>query len=90
VSHDGPLPDCGEVALPEPCPLLPTAEVALEDYARALTGARAASAVSDREAVVAVHLCGLSSAVTAAAQKDIVDFARELRATSSGGGLGWS
>jgi hypothetical protein len=67
------------------------AEVALEDYARTVTRARAAEAVrGDGPAGVrAVHLCGLAAPVPPALARDVEDFARALVA-GSGGGLGWS
>jgi hypothetical protein len=66
-------------------------ELALEDYARALTGAAAASAIPGAEPghVKGVHLCSLPGRVEEAAREDLEAFAREL-AGRSGGGLGWS
>ena len=69
-----------------------SAEVALEDYARALTRASAAEAVHDEGDVAAVrgvHLCGLESPVPHALQSDLDDFASTLAAPAPGG-LGWS
>jgi hypothetical protein len=66
--------------------------VALEDYARALTGAERATALpgeGEPPAVRGVHLCGLTAAVEPAAGEDVEAFAREM-AERSGGGLGWS
>lgn len=86
-----PASTCVEVALATACALEPAAQVALEDYARVLTSSAAAEArTSDSGAVVGVHLCGPAGAVTTSAERDIADFARELAATSPGGGLGWS
>jgi hypothetical protein len=65
--------------------------VALEDYARVQTGATAAEAITPQEREVSgLHLCGLPAPVTEAVRRDIIDFARELTAASSSGGLGWS
>ena len=68
-------------------------EVALEDYAREVTRARAAEAVraqGDPAPVTGVHLCGLDAPPAPALRKDIEDFARDLALRSGGGGLGWS
>ena len=66
------------------------AEVALEDYCREITQAAAAEAVRDGDGrVQGVHLCRLRTPVTAAASRDVEDFARSL-VSPEGGGLGWS
>jgi hypothetical protein len=65
-------------------------EVALEDYARALTGARRAEARRDGDAVVAVRLSGLAREIVPAAKRDVLDFARGLAVRDGGPGLGWS
>jgi hypothetical protein len=65
-------------------------EVALEDYARALTGASRAEAVRDDDAVVALRLSGLAREVVPSAKRDVLDFARELAVRDGGPGLGWS
>jgi hypothetical protein len=65
-------------------------EVALEDYALALTGAGRADALRDGDAVVAVRLRGLAREVVPSAKRDILDFARELAVRDGGPGLGWS
>jgi hypothetical protein len=90
MSHEQPAKDCAEVPLREPLALEPPAEVALEDYARALSGARSADAVHESDRIVGVHLCGLPAPLTGEARKDLVDFASELRDKIAGGGLGWS
>jgi hypothetical protein len=85
-------PGCYEIGFETAYPLDEAAEVALEDYARALTRSRGAEAVraSDDPATVrGVHVCGLGAAVTAPLLRDLEDFARSLIA-GSGGGLGWS
>jgi hypothetical protein len=94
MSHERPAPDCADVVFPTPCALTPPAQVALEDYARVLTVARAAETIAaapnDATTVRGVHLCGLDAPVTDAARRDVADFARELAANESSGGLGWS
>ena len=87
-----PEPGCYEIDFATACPLDEAAEVALEDYARALTRARAAEAVragDDPATVRGVHVCGLGLALTPALLRDLEDFARSL-ITGTGGGLGWS
>jgi hypothetical protein len=66
-------------------------EVALEDYARALTRAGSAAVLAGDEpgAVRGVHLCSLPGPLEEHAREDVEAFAREL-AERSGGGLGWS
>ena len=91
MSVQRPAASCIDLPFAVPCPLEPSAQVALEDYARVLTGASAAEAISMAAGEVAgVHLCGLPSGASPSAQRDIVDFARDLAAASPGGGLGWS
>jgi hypothetical protein len=91
MSRGEPKGDCVDMlfgssyAIPDP------AEVALEDYARAFTRARAAEAIrgGDDDAVTGVHLCGLPVQTAPAAKAEIEAFARELR-DHGGNGLGWS
>ncbi len=81
---------CVDVLFGHPCPA--GGEVALEDYARALTRAASASALStdgETPALRGVHLCGIESPLEAGVLEDIEAFAREM-AERSGGGLGWS
>jgi len=83
-------PGCADVLFRQPCPA--GGEVALEDYARALTrahGAQALLADGGAPTVRGVHLCGLAAPLEPASTEDIEAFAREL-AERSGGGLGWS
>jgi hypothetical protein len=90
MSRAQPAPDCLDVELPAGLSMGDTAEVALEDYARALTGAGAAEAVRDGGGRVAgIHLCGLTGAVPEGAVRDVEGFARSL-VTPESGGLGWS
>jgi hypothetical protein len=81
---------CWELPLGGDLELPPGAQVALEDYARTLAGASAATVVpaSDPARVQAVHLCG-APPPTDAVRQDVLAFAREL-AQRAGDGLGWS
>ncbi len=90
MSHECPVAGCWEVPLGSGLDLAPGAQVALEDYARTLTGASAASLVpaQDPARVLSVHLCG-AAPPSDAVREDVVAFAREL-AQRSGDGLGWS
>jgi hypothetical protein len=89
MTRQRPAADCGEVLFAPPLVLTPPAQVALEDYARVLTRADAAETTGD-DAVSGVHLCGLPAPIADAARHDLTDFARELAARESTGGLGWS
>ena len=93
MSRASPQPDCrdlhfqGRYGLPDP------AEVALEDYARALTRGRAAELLRGEEdppSVAGVHVCGLPSPPGPTALADLEDFARDMAARAGEGGLGWS
>jgi len=81
---------CADVLFERPWPAA-GGEVALEDYARALTRAGSAAALAGEEAgsVRGVHLCSLPAPLEGREKEDIEAFAREL-AGRSGGGLGWS
>jgi hypothetical protein len=92
MPHDGPETGCYEIGFEARLPLDEGAEVALEDYARALTRARGAEVLragDDPATVRGVHVCGLGVAVTPSLLRDLEDFARSL-VTGTGGGLGWS
>lgn len=91
MAHERPEAGCQQIDFQASYAVGEGAEVALEDYARALTRARAAEAVrtADSAAIHGVHVCGLADAVTPALRRDIEDFARSL-VTGTGGGLGWS
>ena len=82
---------CFQIEFQAPFAITEAAEVALEDYARTVTRARAAEALraDGVSPVRAVHLCGLEAPVPKALARDVEDFARSL-VTGSGGGLGWS
>ena len=89
---ESPEAGCYDIGFDAAYPLGEEAEVALEDYARALTRGRAAEALrasDDPGAVRGVHVCGLAAAITPALLRDLEDFARSL-GTGTGGGLGWS
>ena len=91
MSRNRPAPTCAELTLSTPCVLEPPAQVALEDYARVLTNASAAEAVTSGETMVTgVHLCGLAAGIPPAALRDVQSFASELASATPGGGLGWS
>jgi hypothetical protein len=86
-----PEADCHDVGLPGALSLPPPAQVALEDYARVLTGARAAEVIETPAAeVTGVHLCAPGLPLSPQAIADIAGFARELAAATPSGGLGWS
>lgn len=92
MSRNQPDTDCYELAFQAGYPIDEPGEVALEDYARALTqarGAEAARARDDPAMVQGVHVCGLGSPLSRSIMTDIEDFARGL-ARPGGGGLGWS
>jgi hypothetical protein len=92
MPHASPEPGCSEIDFERAYPLDEMAEVALEDYARALTRARGAEALragDDPATIRGVHVCGLGTAMTSALLRDLEDFARSL-VTGGSGGLGWS
>jgi hypothetical protein len=91
MSRDEPQSDCAELRFPRSLPLPDGAEMALEDYARTLTGADRAEVMGGADGVLGIHVCHLPAPVPPAVRKDIEDFASELVAKASGGGgLGWS
>jgi hypothetical protein len=88
-----PRPDCREVSFSSPCTIGEPGEVALEDYARALTrasGAEAFRSAGNPASIAGVHVCGVLQELDPHVVVDIEDFARELAASGGGGGLGWS
>ncbi len=93
MSRRQPERGCYELAFRAGYPMDEPAEVALEDYARALTRAAEAEAVrasDDPARVSGVHVCRLGTAVTSAIACDLEDFARDLAGRAGGGGLGWA
>ena len=92
MSREQPAGDCREVVFSRFLLMSESAEVALEDYARELTGAGRAEAVrqaGEPSGVSSVHLCGVASAPSASVLADIEGFARTLEAPEASG-LGWS
>ncbi len=93
MSRARPEADCFDLAFQASYPLDESAEVALEDYARVLTRARAAEAVrspADPGRVGGVHACGMRTVLDRALVTDVEDFARDLATRGGGGGLGWT
>ena len=90
MSHEHPAPGCHELAFANGYSIDGPAEVALEDYARALTEAQEAEAVRGEGPVwvSGVHVCALRTNPAPGVVKDIEDFARDLT-TRRGGVLGW-
>jgi hypothetical protein len=91
VSRSSPGTDCYDLSFQAGYPVDEPAEVALEDYARALLRARAVEGIRSEEdpaMVRGVHVCGLGASPTPALFTDVEDFARSL--VVRGGGLGWS
>jgi hypothetical protein len=85
-----PEAECAVVTFADALEMDEASEIALEDYARVLTRARAAEAVpgDGPGRVRGVHLCG-AAPVAPAAIADIEGFARSLTAVRAGS-LGWS
>lgn len=75
-------------------PLGEAAELALEDYARALGGcedARALRADDDPGMVRGLRLVGLRGTLTPGLMSDLEDFARDMaQRRGAGAGLGWT
>jgi hypothetical protein len=91
MSRSNPGIGCLDLSFPVPCALDPSAQVALEDYARVLASAAAAEVAETGPGLVGgVHLCGVTGGLATSAERDISEFARELAAATPGGGLGWS
>lgn len=92
MTRERPLSDCVELVFARRYLLAASAEVALEDYARALARATAAEAFADArdpERLSGVHLCSPATPPPDGVREDIEAFAREL-AGHRGSGLGWS
>jgi hypothetical protein len=93
MSGDAPPTPPVLVPFREPVRLDDPAEVALEDYARAVARAREAEAVraaGEESPVTGMRLAGVVSPPTPQMQSDIEDFARDLALRGEGSGLGWS
>ncbi len=89
MSRESPQPGCIALSFDEAFAMDEPSEVALEDYARVLTRARAAEAVRSGDGVGGVHLCGPAQPPSPPVASDIEGFARSL-AVGQSGGLGWS
>ena len=93
MTRTRPAAGCRDLAFPSRYAVDEAGEVALEDYARALTRASAAEAVragDDASVVAGLHLCGVGAELAASVVTDIEDFARDLAGAAGTGGLGWS
>jgi hypothetical protein len=83
-------PACVDVAFGRRYAVDPHGEVALEDYARALTRAEGAEAVPAPDGGVGgLHLCAPAEPLRPAVIEDIEAFAGEI-SQRRGDGLGWS
>jgi hypothetical protein len=83
---------CHDVGFARAYALGDAAELALEDYARALAGpAAAAEAIPapGEGRVCGVHVCGASTGAGEALRAELEEFARDLAVRDGGGGLGW-
>jgi hypothetical protein len=92
MTRERPLSDCVELLFARRYALGPSAEVALEDYARALARATAAEAFADAvdpQQLTGVHLCSPATPPHEGVLEDIEAFAREL-SEHRRSGLGWS
>ena len=91
MSRERPGERCREFSFQAVLPVSAGAQVALEDYARALAGAASAALITagDPSQVQGVHLCGTQGAPDDSVREDVEAFARELVARA-GDGLGWS
>jgi hypothetical protein len=93
MSRALPEPGCLDLDLGRGFALGDSAEVALEDYARALAAGRAAETVpdpADPAVVRGVHVCGAAPpAPVEDLRADLEGFARELSARGAGTSLGW-
>lgn len=91
MSRANPGPACRDLAWAPGRVLSDPAQMALEDYARALLRAAWAEAVVDAAGRVSgAHVCGVTSEPTPEACRDLEAFAQDLAQRESGGGLGWS
>ncbi len=93
MSRRQPRTSCQELTFRAGFALDDPGEVALEDYARALTRAQGAEAVRDAldpARVKGVHVCGLASPPDPAILSDLEAFARDLAVHREGSGLGWA
>ena len=87
MSRSAPGPSCHELVFGQARRVGEAARPALEDYARALTGALEAELLLQDGAVAGVHVCG--AAPGSGALADLESFARDL-AEAGPSRLGWS
>ena len=87
MSHSAPGPSCRELVFGRTRQVAEAARPALEDYARALTGALDAELLLQDGEVAGVHVCG--AAPGSGALADLESFARDL-AEAAPSRLGWS
>jgi hypothetical protein len=91
MSRARPGPSCRELAWGVARGLSDAAQVALEDYARALLHAVSAEVRLDPKGRVdGVHVCGVEAEPSPEARRDVEAFAEDLAQRENGGGLGWS
>jgi hypothetical protein len=93
MSRRQPRTGCHELTFRTGFALDDPGEVALEDYARALTRAAEAEAVRDPldpARVKGVHVCSLPSPPGPPVLTDLEAFARDLAVHREGSGLGWA
>jgi hypothetical protein len=91
VTRAHPGPGCHDLAWAAARSLSDAAQVALEDYARALLRATSAEVLVDPAGRVSgVHVCGVAAEPTPDARHDVAAFAEDLAQRENGGGLGWS
>lgn len=91
MSRVSPGPACRDLSWPAARSLSDGAQVALEDYARALLRGSSAETVLDPAGRVGgVHVCGVASEPAPEARRDVEAFAQDLAQRENGGGLGWS
>ena len=90
MTREHPRPACVELAFGGRYAVGAGGQVALEDYARALTRAEGAEVLpASAGGVSGLHLCAPAEPPRAEALEDIEAFAREM-AEHAGSGLGWS
>ena len=91
MSRARPGPACRDLGWSVPRALSDTAQVALEDYARALLRGGSAEALLDPAGRVSgVHVCGVEGEPSPEARRDVEAFVEDLAQRENGGGLGWT
>jgi hypothetical protein len=93
MSRTEPVPGCLDLTFARGYSLSDAAEVALEDYARALAAGGSAETLPDAgdpAAVSGVHVCAAAPpSPVEEVRADLEGFARELAARGGNGSLGW-